>query len=465
MLETALTIYEIATAAHDSYKRINTLIFGDKKEEYLQQIATDMKDMKTHIERLSDGILYAANFDGVRTSRKSQYTNELRELRQLLEPIHKASKQPILSSAIIQAPPPIETRNPRDFLEEITELKDTPEPDDDWIPVLFEENGLYFIGWKPPTYFSQRLGCEYLPHWQINDNRFSGENLIEIASLLPQQETIKPPPLERATIFEFEIVTVDERGKITNRAKKQAPYQTENLPNNVALDMVYIPGGTFMMGAPKGEEGRSGDEGPQHEVTIAPFYMGKYSVTQAQWQAVMGNNPSNFKGEKRPVENISWDDAVKFCQKVSELTGKPYRLPSEAEWEYACRAGTTTPFYFGKTITTDLANYNGDFTYAKGPKGKYRKQTTEVGIFPPNAFGLYDMHGNVWEWCADPWHDNYEGAPTDGSVWKGDSADRLLRGGSWYVVPSYCRCAYRCSHLIVDDKRGLRLALSVAAWT
>jgi formylglycine-generating enzyme required for sulfatase activity len=160
------------------------------------------------------------------------------------------------------------------------------------------------------------------------------------------------------------------------------------------------------------------DEGPQHRVTIQSFWMGKYPITQRQWQAVMGENPSYFKGDNRPVENVSWEDVVAFCQRLSEKTGKTYRLPSEAEWEYACRAGTTTPFYFGETITTDLVNYHGEYPYAAAPEGVYREETTEVGIFPPNAFGLYDMHGNVWEWCADPWHDNYNGAPTDGSVWQ-----------------------------------------------
>jgi formylglycine-generating enzyme required for sulfatase activity len=135
---------------------------------------------------------------------------------------------------------------------------------------------------------------------------------------------------------------------------------------------------------------------------------------------------------------------VAFCQRLSEKTGKTYRLPSEAEWEYACRAGTTTPFYFGETITTDLVNYHGDYPYAAAPKGVYRKGTTEVGIFSPNAFGLYDMHGNVWEWCADPWHDNYDGAPTDGSVWQeGGSGLFALRGGSWVNDARRSRAADR----------------------
>jgi formylglycine-generating enzyme required for sulfatase activity len=236
----------------------------------------------------------------------------------------------------------------------------------------------------------------------------------------------------RIHTFDFEIVIVNAKGEIIQREQKQAQYEIEDLGNGVTLEMVSIPRGTFMMGSPKTEKERSGSEGPQHRVTIQPFWMGKYPITQRQWQAVMGNNPSKFKGDNRPVEMVSWHDVVEFCQRLSEKTGKTYRLPSEAEWEYACRAGTTTPFYFGETITTDLVNYDGDYPYAAGPKGIYRKQTTEVGIFPPNAFGLYDMHGNVWEWCADPCHDNYQGAPTDGSVWQeGKSSLFVLRGGSW----------------------------------
>jgi formylglycine-generating enzyme required for sulfatase activity len=210
------------------------------------------------------------------------------------------------------------------------------------------------------------------------------------------------------------------------------------------------------MGSPKEEENSMDSERPQHEVTIEPFFMGKYQVTQEQWRFVaqlpqvnrdLEQDPSRFKGDNRPVEQVSWEDAVEFCDRLSQYTGRTYRLPSEAEWEYACRAGTTTPFHFGETITTDLANYDGNSTYGDGVKGVDRGETTAVGSFGvANNFGLYDMHGNVYEWCQDHWHNNYEGAPTDGSAWlsnKKDSNRRLLRGGSWYYHPDYCRSAYR----------------------
>ncbi|BAZ39533.1 serine/threonine protein kinase [Calothrix sp. NIES-4101] len=248
--------------------------------------------------------------------------------------------------------------------------------------------------------------------------------------------------------FSFKTVTVDAKGNITNPRNLQARYLAEDLGNGVILEMVQIPGGTFTMGSPESEAERSTNESPQRQVTVPGFFMGRYVVTQAQYQAIMGNNPARFKGANKPVENVYWDDAVEFCQKLSQKTGRTYRLPSEAEWEYACRAGTTTPFYFGETITTDLANYNGTATpYGSAPQGVYRKETTEVGQFPPNAFGLYDMHGNVWEWCEDVWNDNYNQAPTDGSarLSGNDNQRKVLRGGSWFYEPSLCRSASRYS--------------------
>ncbi len=197
--------------------------------------------------------------------------------------------------------------------------------------------------------------------------------------------------------------------------------------------------------------------------------MGKYPVTQVQWKAIaslakvdrdLNPDPSCFKGDNRPVEQVSWHDAVEFCQRLSRETGTEYRLPSEAEWEYACRARTTTPFYFGETITGKLANYYASTTYAEESPGKETQQTTPVGQFPPNVFGLYDMHGNVWEWCADEWHESYNGAPTDGSAWlRGNYNRSLLRGGSWDDYPFVCRSACRFNR--TRDGRLIRLGFRV----
>jgi formylglycine-generating enzyme required for sulfatase activity len=233
----------------------------------------------------------------------------------------------------------------------------------------------------------------------------------------------------------------------------------------VSLPLIEIPAGHFMMGSPVDEPGYASDEGPQHRVWVEGFLMGQTPVTQAQWRTVVGRvpppeqrwerelpaNPSHFVKEpdsdKRPVENVRWQDAMEFCRRLSAFTGAVYTLPSEAQWEYACRAGTITPFAFGETITPELANYDSNHTYVNGPKGKYRGQTMPVGSFPANAWGLQDMHGNVWEWCLDHWHGNYKGAPIDGNAWLNKADEkmvaRLLRGGSWFDVPHYCRSAKR----------------------
>jgi formylglycine-generating enzyme required for sulfatase activity len=287
-----------------------------------------------------------------------------------------------------------------------------------------------------------------------NQARQLETELAQIKKVLAKAEEERQQKEKEQKTFSFETVKVNSSGQIIKREQHQAQYFTEKLGNNIALEMVHIPGGKFLMGAPSGEKDSRNSQRPQHQVNVPPFWMGKYPVTQAQWRAVaslprveqeLEPDPSKFKGNDHPVEQVSWLDAVEFCQRLSRAIGKDYRLPSEAEWEYACRARTTTPFYFGETITTDIANYDGNYTYAQEQKGQYRKKTTPVGSFPPNGFGLYDLHGNVWEWCADNWHNNYEGAPTDGRAWldKNENQYQVLRGGSWNYFPDNCRSAYR----------------------
>ncbi len=256
-------------------------------------------------------------------------------------------------------------------------------------------------------------------------------------------------------------------GQFTTQIKS-IPVWREPLTENLTLDLVNIPAGEFLMGSPADEVGRdwyaSSPNYPdtkgknveeQHQVTVPSFFMSQHPITQSQWRFVaalpkvdwdLNLDPANFKGNSRPVETVSWDDAMEFCVRLSQHTGKTYRLPSEAEWEYACRGGTTTPFHFGDTLSTEIVNYDGNYTYKAEEKGSYRDTTTEVGSFGVvNAFGLFDMHGNVSEWCLDLWHPSYEGAPTDGSVWitGGDNQYRIIRGGSWVNDPPTCRAAYR----------------------
>ena len=347
------------------------------------------------------------------------------------------------------------------------------------VPEFAVDIALSLTGLSNPTWAEQMLDFA-LESW-LNSRYLSVENGKEkfdivAENLLPLDREFmakvnqcmvssaqgKNPSLINST---FEVVTVNNSENITDHIQEIPSPKIEDLGNGIELEMIYIPGGIFIMGSPENEEARNSNESPQHQVILQPFYMSKYPITQNQYQAIMGNNPSSFEGESRPVEYVSWHDAVEFCQKLSSKIGKIYTLPSESQWEYACRAGTATPFYFQHTVTSDLLNYNGTYPYGNAPRGEYRRETTDVGIFPPNAFGLYDMHGNVSEWCQDIWHNSYNGAPTDGSAWEsgGNNSYRVLRGGSWSDSSRYCRCAGRVySHAdIRNNSRGFRIILSV----
>jgi formylglycine-generating enzyme required for sulfatase activity len=248
-------------------------------------------------------------------------------------------------------------------------------------------------------------------------------------------------PFERDDCW-FQVIQKVEKAaeQIKNHKIETMDVFSADLGSGVFLEMVKIPGGSFLMGSPDGQG--DDEEHPQHLVTVPEFFMGKYPVTQAQWRSIaalpsvaitLELEPSGFKGADRPVENVTWYQAVEFCQRLSRLTSGEYRLPSESEWEYACRANTVTQFYFGDTLEANFANFRETVG-----------QTTAVGSYPPNAFDLYDMHGNVLEWCQDNWHTGYQGAPTDGSAWIDSGASRrMVRGGCWDLNPRYCRSADR----------------------
>ncbi len=231
-----------------------------------------------------------------------------------------------------------------------------------------------------------------------------------------------------------------------------------DLGSGVGMDLVWIPPGKFMMGSPETEAERSDDE-TQHRVTISSgFWMGKYEVTQEQYERISGKNPSHFKGPDLPVEEVSWDDAQKFCRKLQgslprEPAGKTVRLPTEAEWEYACRAGTTTPFHYGDSLDSSMANFDCNFPYGGGLKGEDRDRTTIVGSFQPNAWGLYDMHGNVWEWCAD-WMGEYPSGSVTDPTGPGSGEFRVLRGGVWYGYAGLCRSANRFRFRVTGYRRN-----------
>jgi formylglycine-generating enzyme required for sulfatase activity len=299
----------------------------------------------------------------------------------------------------------------------------------------------------------------------------SGATQPEMAQPEAAEPAAAPLPLQRFATITCLLRQEGGRWGLERRPLQVEGYR-EELGKGVAITMVKIPAGSFLVGSPEDEPERLEREGPQHEVILGSFFMAQTSITQAQWRAVAGwqkvgrdlkPDPSRFKGANRPVEQVSWFDALEFCRRLSQRTGQCYGLPSEAQWEYACRAGSTTPFHCGATLTPELANYNGNHVYENGPKGTYREQTSDVASFPANGWGLHDMHGNVWEWCEDHWHNSYNFAPGDDQPWlipaAADDERRLLRGGSWSDPPRGCRSAYRGLGRpgIADDFVGFRV--------
>ena len=347
--------------------------------------------------------------------------------------------------------PPVEAQFPRPKPQP-TPVRSRPTPKPTPAPTVSVERAVWnaIKNSNDPAVFDTFLGT-------YPNGEFAAEARAKRDALRRPKPTPTPTPTPRPTptptptvaaipTFEFETVRLDKTGKEVDRRKLQARYFTEDLGKGVNLDMVEIPGGSFTMGS-----NDYADEKPPHPVNVSSFWMGKFEVTQKQWLAVMGKftNEPGFRGDDLPVERVSWDDAKKFLEKLNalpNLKGKNYRLPTEAEWEYAARAGTTTPFAFGETITSQIVNYDGRYPYANGPKSEYREKTIPVGSLKvANAFGLFDMHGNVWEWCQDIYVDNYNNTPRDGLAYLSgsDSSPRVLRGGSWYLYGSYVRSAFR----------------------
>ncbi|MEL6222112.1 MAG: SUMF1/EgtB/PvdO family nonheme iron enzyme [Cyanobacteria bacterium J06627_8] len=337
-----------------------------------------------------------------------------------------------------------------------------------------------------------------------SDSEARDVNLTQTSSTSPQIPLSSPEESSFLKPFSFKTVRIVGTRKTggllgiggeivcdTTQETLTAKGFPEKLGRGVTLEMVQIPKGRFWMGQTEAEKQELisqvgeknyqnwfANELPRHQVTVPSFFMSKYPVTQAQYEAVIGNNPATkyankFIAPDKPVLGVSWEDAVAFFQKLSEQTGREYRLPSEAEWEYACRANTVSRFHVGETLTTELANYRGtdwEFkgttflgNYGDGPKGVFREETTPVGSFPANAFGLFDMHGNVWEWVQDVYHSSYQGAPTDGSAWNEDGVSdyRVFRGGSWIYPPLYCRSALRTWDS--PDYRDLNLGFRVVS--
>jgi formylglycine-generating enzyme required for sulfatase activity len=274
-----------------------------------------------------------------------------------------------------------------------------------------------------------------------NDGRFSLDEVPLTAqriSLSKSGYTTQEVAIESNMLVEMKPVVKSQP------VVAETPQSGGNNPRQfLEPEMVFVQGGTFTMGSPESEPERSSGE-VQHQVTLSSFYIGKYEVTQGQWKAVMGSNPSYFKdkGDNYPVERVSWNDVQEFLWKLNAATGKRYRLPTEAEWEYACRAGSTTPFNTGNNLTTSQANYDGNYPYNGNAKGTYLQRTQPVGSYSPNAWGIYDMHGNVWEWCSD-WYGDYSTSAQTNPPGPSSGSLRVLRGGSWNYDAESCRSALR----------------------
>ena len=280
------------------------------------------------------------------------------------------------------------------------------------------------------------------------------------SSQTPEKAPQAKPKVAAYTTWPFDAAEAKRRQAETAKALGVAAEREVDLGGGVKLTLVLIPAGEFLMGSPESELRRVWNEA-QHRVTISkPFWIGKYEVTQEQWRAVMRRNRSRFKDPKRPVEQASWNDIQLFLKALNaRVPGGGFGLPTEAQWEYACRAGTATPFHVGETISTDQADFNGEAPYGTSPVGVHRKETVPVGSFPPNAWGHHDMHGNVWEWCQD-WYAPYpKGAQTDPRG-PDEGERRVLRGGGWLIVAAFARSACR-AHVLPSNRYcvyGFRLA-------
>jgi len=461
MLGTFISLLESANTIHDSYKRVSGIFKADNSQkETLERIASG-------IERLSDTILYAPNMESVRDKSRTHQRkiDNLREVRESLEPVQKAIGSEILSSAVILTPDKMlkaMQASPWEVLIDVRPVTLSKQPNNpDLVPVVFQHDGSQYIGWQMRGTLPILFDCEYDDNLVVPSAPSGG--IISAVSRL----------------FSGKAKTVESNsGNISSNRLKDG---------SEGPKMVVIPAGHFRMGDITGNY--DNERKPVHKVSVNSFAMGRYPVTvgefrlfveatgykteaetgdgarvwkDGKWQTVKDanwHNPYFSQTDNHPVVCVSWNDAIAYTEWLSKQMGQPYRLPTEAEWEYAARAGTETDYWWGNEIGKNRANCHNS-----GSKWS-SKSTSPVGSFKPNPFGLYDTVGNVWEWCADNWHENYEGAPTDGSIWKGgDKSRRVLRGGSRGFNPFNCRSANRVRSTSDNRSQDIGFRVAVAAW-
>jgi len=437
IISMGISLFRDGNTLHDSYKKVGGFVHSTDHEKVMNELGRikrqqaqgyeNIADMV--IERLSPHIFYAPDVQAIKDNNLSrqQQDSALRQTRESLDPLQKALGGDLLSSAVIWTPEKMQQafdQDPWQVLIDVRPVARAAKPNNaDMIPFLFDEAGTQYIGWQIKGVLPMMFDCHYNEIWtpsaaNSGRSRRNGER--------NHQQGMSGQTGQ------------DQYGKYTDLVIKK-----------ITQRLRFIPAGNFLMGSPESEPQRQSGE-TQHAVSIEnAVWMADTACTQALWKKVMGDNPSHFtkyfgNSSTNPVESVSWDEVQVFLQRANtHIPNRVIRLPSEAEWEYACRAGTHTPFSFGNTITPKQVNYDGNSSYHNGNKGVYREKTVVVKSFTPNPWGLYQMHGNVWEWCQDRYHD-YANTPTDGSAaTDGDSACRVLRGGSWNLFPSRLRSARR----------------------
>ncbi len=442
MIETVLSLFGAANTSAEFYRNVSALWKGDDSERLLEQLVDHNRAMREGIERLSDSILYAPNLEAVTdiTQGRQRRVDDLRELRQSLEPVQRAlGGEDLLSSAMILTPERMQqalAKNPWEVLMDVRPLDFfSTEIPPEGMPVQFEHNGVRYMGWQMRGALPMLFDCDVTPPGA----EAGPAPEITTPPLTPR---VAPPPGQTAPLQSF---------RDTLRDGGQGP------------EVVILPPGEFRMGSKEGSA-----EQPVHRVRIDyALAMGRFPVTFADYdrfcEATGFAKPSDNgwgRGD-RPVINVNWHEANEYLDWLAIQTGRDYRLPSEAEWEYACRAGTNTRFPFGDTESL-LRRYAWFSGNAQG-------QTQPVGTKGANPWGLHDMLGNVWEWCSDHWHGDYKGAPEDGTSWElgGESDKRVLRGGSWCRLPIDCRPARRSWFLpgYRSDHHGFRVLCVVGART
>ncbi len=408
-------------------------------------------------------ILYVLVTAQLPTSAKLRQYQDLTPPQQLNPSLSDRLNQGIIKGMALN--PRRRPQNLRDWFQLLKDSQKTPvKINNQSPPVIDDDDDDDTAPLTPiPTNREEKTLIQKKP---ISRNNYD-ETVIQKTAIIKPLTDAKSPQLIYPDIenFHFETISIEPKKELfgfvntveKNLLPKNNKFFVEYLGEGVNLEMIFIPAGTFLMGSDNNEINRDKDESPVHRVKLSSFYMSKYPITQLQWRKVISfpkvkrpvkNNPSFFKGDDLPVEKVSWLDAQEFCQRLSKYSQRKYRLPTESEWEYACRGGTSTPFFFGDIITTDFANYDGREGYGCKPTGKYEKKTSPVGSFAPNPFGLYDVHGNVWEWCEDHYAPSYIHKPKDGSAFYSNVGNqpRVVRGGSWSLTPSYCRSAKRSSY-------------------